>query len=78
MKTGKTAPNLHKTVDLRKALNTHRILNIRKVSNIHKILLPLDSRNRTHGVSEVYKDKAGGPILDTEEVTILLSINIKA
>jgi len=78
MKTGKIAPDLRKTVDLCKALNTYRILDIRKVPNIRKILLPLDGRNGTHRVSEAREDKAGGPVLDAEEVTVLLSINVKA
>jgi len=78
MKTGKIAPNLRKTVDLRKALNTRRILDIRKVPNIRKILLPLDGRNGTHRVSEAREDKASGPVLDAEEVTVSLSMNVKA
>ena len=61
----------HKIFDLRKTVNLHRTLNIRK------ILLPLDGRSRTYGVSKAYKDKAIRPVLDTEEVTVLLSTNAK-
>ena len=63
--------NIRKTPDLR------RTLNIRKVLNIRKILLPLDGLSGTHGVSKVSEDKAGGPVLDAEEVTVLLSTNVK-
>jgi hypothetical protein len=42
------------------------------------ILLLLDGRNRTHRVSKVREGKASGPVLDAEEVTILLSTNAKA
>ena len=66
MKTGRTAPDIYKTISLRIALN------------ICKILLPLDGHNGTHGVSKVYKDKASEPVLDIEEVTVLLSTNVKA
>ena len=66
MKTGRIAPNICKTP------------NLRKVLNIRKILLPLDGRSRTYGVSKARKDKAYRPILDIEEVTILLSTNTKA
>ena len=45
--------------------------------NIRKILLPLDGLSGTHGVSKVRKDKAYRPVLDAEEVTVLLSINAK-
>ena len=69
--TGRTA------LDLRKTPNIRRTLNIRKVLNIRKILLPLDGRSGTHGVSKARKDKAGGPVLDAEEVTVLLSSNAK-
>ena len=64
-----------KTLNLCKAFDLYRILDIRRTLNIRKVLLPLDGRNGTHGVS---KDKAGGPVLDAEEVTILLSTNVKA
>jgi hypothetical protein len=63
--------NLHKTIDIRKTLN------IRKALDIRKTLLLLDGRNGIYGVSKVCKDKAYRPVLDTEEVTILLSTNIK-
>jgi len=84
MRTSRTAPDICKTVDirkaldLRKALNICRILNIRKVPNIRKILLPLDGCNGTYGVSKVREDKASRPVLNAEEVTVLLSTNIKA
>jgi hypothetical protein len=68
MKTGRIAPKLPL---LRKTLN------ICKIFDIRKILLPLDGRNGTHGVSKVREDKASGPILDTEKVTVLLSTNVK-
>ena len=64
--------SLHKTLDIRKALN------LRKTPNIRKILLPLDGRNRTHGVSKTCEDKADGPVLDVEEVTVSPSTNVKA
>jgi hypothetical protein len=57
--------------------NIHKTFNLYKALNIRKILLPLDDRNGTHGVSEAHEDKAGRPVLDTEEVTILLSTNAK-
>ena len=69
MKTGRTVlklPLFYKT------------LNIRKVLNICKILLPLNSCSRMYGVNKAHKGKAGGPILDIKEATILLNINIKA
>jgi hypothetical protein len=61
----------YKTVDLYKTVNIH------KTPDIRKILLPLDSRNRIYEVSKVREDKASGPVLDTEEVTVLLSSNAK-
>jgi hypothetical protein len=64
-KTGRTAPDIRRTLNIRKALN------------IRKILLLLDDRNGTHGVSEVREDKAYRPVLGTEEVTILPSTNAK-
>jgi hypothetical protein len=73
----------HKTVDLRKApdlrrtLNIHKALDLRKALDIRKILLPLDGRNGTHGVSKVREDKARGPVLDAEEVTVSPSTNAK-
>ena len=69
--TGKTA------LDLCKTSNICRTLNIRKVLNIRKILLPLDGCSGMYGVSKAREDKAGEPILDIEEVTILLSLNAK-
>ena len=67
----------YKTVNLHKALNIRKVPNIRRTPNIRKILLPLDGRSGTHRVSKVRKDKASRPVLDAEEVTILLSINSK-
>jgi hypothetical protein len=61
----------------RVGLNIRKALNLYKTLNIRKTLPLLDNRNRTHGVSRVREDKANGPILDIEEVTILLSINTK-
>ncbi len=75
MKTGRTAPELllsRKTPDLRK------ILDLCKTLNICKILPLLDDRNGIHKVSRTRKDKAGRPALDVEEVTVLLSISVKA
>ena len=65
MKTGRTVLNLCKTFDFCKTFD------------IHKILLPLDGRSRIYRVSKACKDKASRPVLDVEEVTILLSINAK-
>ena len=38
----------------------------------------MDNRNGTHGVGRAREDKAGGPVLDVEEVTVSLSMNVKA
>ena len=46
--------------------------------DIRKVLLLLDDRSRTYEVSKVREDKACRPVLDAEEVIILLSLNIKA
>ena len=62
-------PNIYKIPDL------YRTLNIRKVLDIYKIILPVDECSRTYRVS---KDKTDGPVLDAEEVTVLLSISVKA
>ena len=75
MKTGRTAP---KFPLFRRTVDIYRTINIRRTLDIRKILLLLDNRNGTHGVSKVREDKADGPILDAEEVTVLLSTNIKA
>ena len=56
---------------------SRKIPDLHKTFNIRKILLPLDGRNGTHGVSKVRKDKASGPALDAEEVTVLPSTNVK-
>ena len=37
----------------------------------------MDGRSGTHGVSKVREDKAYRPVLDAEEVTVLLSTNAK-
>ena len=68
MKTGRTVPELPLF---------RKILDIRKTPDIRKILLPLDGRSGTHGVSKVREDKASGPVLDAEEVSVLLSMNVK-
>ena len=74
----RTIFNICKTFDLRKALDLCKALDLRKALDIRKILLLLDGRNGTHGVSKAREDKAGGPVLDAEEVTVLLSLNAKA
>ena len=56
----------------------HKTVNIRKALDLYRTLPLLDNRNRTHGVNKVREDKADGPVLDAEEVTILLSTNVKA
>ena len=71
MMTSRIALNLHKTPNIYKTLNIYKVLNIRK------ILLPLDSRNGVYRVSKAREDKASRPVLNTEEVTILLSLNAK-
>ena len=68
---------LRKTFNIYTIFNIYKTFDLYKVLNIYKILLPLDGRNGTYRVSEVRKDKASRPILDAEEVTILLSINTK-
>src|ERR1700733_2464162 len=83
METGRRAPNLykilnlHKALDLHKALNLYNALDFYKALNIRRILLLLNGRSGTRGVSKVRKDKAGRPVLDAEEVTVLLSTNTK-
>ena len=67
----------YRTLDIRKALNIRKALDLRKTFDIRKILLPLDGYSRTHGVSKAREDKAGRPVLDTEEVTVLPSTNTK-
>ena len=64
--------------DLRRTPNLRRTLNIRKALNIRKVLLPLDGLSGTYGVSKVREDKACRPVLDAEEVTVLLSTSIRA
>ena len=41
------------------------------------MLLALDGLSRTYRVSKVREGKAYKPVLDVEEVTVLLSTNIK-
>ena len=53
-------------------------LDLRRTLDIRKILLPLDGCNGTRRVSKAREDKANGPILDAEGVTVLLSTSIKA
>ena len=65
MKTGRIVPDICKTLNLRRTLD------------IRKILLPLDGLSGTYGVSKVREDKACRPVLDAEEVTVLLSMNAK-
>ena len=65
-KTGRTAPDIRKTV------------NLRKTFDIRRILLPLDGRNGTRRVSKAREDKVNGPVLDAEEVTVSPSTNVKA
>ena len=55
--------------------NLYRTLNIRKVLDICKTILPVDERSGTYRVS---KDKTNRPVLDAEEVTVSLSISVKA
>jgi len=80
MKTYRTAPELplsYKAINFYKTLNVYKALNIYKAPNICKILLPLNNYNRMYRVSKAREDKAYRPVLDTEEITILLSINAK-
>ena len=76
--------NLYKTINFYKALNFYKTLNIYKAFNIckalniHKILLPLDDCGKIYKINKVYKDKVSRPVLDTEEITILLNTNVKA
>ena len=65
-------------LDLRKTLNIRRTFDICKTPDVRKILLLLDDRSRTHEVSKEREDKAGGPVLDAEEVTVSPSTNAKA
>jgi hypothetical protein len=69
--------DIRKTLDLRKTPDIRKTFDLRKVLNIRKILLLVDGRNGTHGASKVREDKADGPALDAEEVTVLLSTNAK-
>jgi len=78
-KTGRTAPDLRKTFNIRRTSDLRRTLNIRRTSNIRKILLPLDDRSGTHRVSRMARDlaRADRPVLDAEEATVSLSTNAK-
>jgi hypothetical protein len=80
MKTVRRVPKLpflRKTFKLRIIFNIYKTFDLYRALNIRKILLLLDNRNRTYRVSEIYKDKAGRPVLDVEKVTVLLSTNAK-
>ena len=77
-KIGRTALDICKALDIRKFLDLRKTLNIRRTFDIRKILLLLDDRSRTHEVSKAREDKAGGPVLDAEEVTVSPSTNAKA
>ena len=77
MKTGRIALNLRKTSDICTTFSIRKTPNLHKALNIRKILLPLEYRSRTYRVSKVREDKASRPILDAEEVTVLLSTNVK-
>jgi hypothetical protein len=68
---------LRKTFNIRTTFNTRKTFDLRKALDIRKILLLLDDRNGTYRVSEAREDKASGPILDAEEVTISPSTNVK-
>ena len=72
MKTSRRALDLYKALDIRKTSDLY------KTSNIRKTLLPLDGCNGTHRVNKVREDKASRPVLDVEEVTVLLSTSAKA
>ena len=65
-KTGRAIPDICRTLD------------IRKTPDLRKILLLLDDRNGTYEVSKAREDKAGGPVLDAEEVTVSPSTSVKA
>ena len=56
---------------------SYKTINLYRTIDIRRTLLPLDGRNGTYKVSKVRKDKASGPVLDVEEVTVLLSSNAK-
>ena len=71
------AVDLHRTVDIRRTLDLCKTLDLRRTPDIRKILLPLDGRNGTYEVSKVREDKASGPVLDAEEVTVSPSSNAK-
>ena len=78
MKTGGAVPDICKTSDLCKTFDLCRTLNICKVLNIRKIILPVDECSGTYRVSKAREDKASRPVLDAEEVTVLLSTSVKA
>ena len=70
--------DIRKVLDIRKTLDIRRTLNPCKTPNIRRILPLLDDHNGTHGVSEAREDKASRPVLDAKEVTVSLSMNVKA
>ena len=57
---------------------SRKTFDLRRTLDIREILLPLDSRNGTHGVSKTREDKASRPVLDAEDVTVLPHTNVKA
>ena len=56
---------------------SYKTVDLYRTVNIRRTLLPLDGYNGTYEVSKVREDKASGPVLDVEEVTVLLSLNAK-
>jgi len=60
-----------------KTINLYKTFNIYKALNIRKILLPLNGHSKIYRVSKAREDKANGPVLDVEEITILLNLNAK-
>ena len=56
---------------------SRKTVDLHKTPDIRRILLPLDGRNGTYGVSKAREDKADGPVLDAEEVTVSPSTNAK-
>jgi hypothetical protein len=77
IKTGRIALDLYKILDIYRTPDLRKTLNLRKALDIRKMLLLLDDRSRTYEVSKVREDKACGPVLDVEEVTVLPSTNAK-
>jgi hypothetical protein len=77
-KTSRTALDLRKILNIRRTPNLRKTLDLRKALDIRKMLLLSDDRSRTYEVSKVRKDKACGPVLDAEEVTVSPSTNAKS